>query len=201
MRHELCDASCMTTQGRLVGYARVSTNAQDETLQTEALFAAGVRRRDLYVDHGVSGSHAVRPALDRMLADVEPGDVVVVWKLDRLGRSSGHVLLLLDTLVQRGVHVRTLDGIDSTTTTGRAMLSMLAIFAEMERGFIRERTIAGLTAARAQGRTGGRPQKLDSESIRYARQLLERGHTMSQAAERLGVSRATLYRSLGRVSN
>jgi DNA invertase Pin-like site-specific DNA recombinase len=184
--------------GRIVGYARVSTVAQDEALQVDALQAAGVRRRDIYVDHGVSGSTASRPELNRMLFDVEPGDVVVVWKLDRLGRSSGHVLVLLDDLIKRGVHLRTLDGIDTTTTTGRAMLAMLAVFAEMERSFIRERTVAGLAAARAKGRTGGRPVKLDAEGVRYARELVSKGESMSSVAARLRVGRATLYRALSR---
>src|SRR5690606_2726 len=125
------------------------------------LDAAGIPKRDRYTDRGVSGSKTSRPEFDRMLEDVEPGDTIVVWKLDRLGRSSGHVMTVIDSLVKRGVHVRTLDGVDTTTSTGRAMLGMLAVFAQMERDFIVERTVAGLASAKAQGRTGGRPPKLD----------------------------------------
>jgi DNA invertase Pin-like site-specific DNA recombinase len=182
--------------GRLIGYARVSTAEQEEQLQLDALLAAGVQRRDIYTDHGVSGSQTSRPALDEMLAKIEPGDVLTVWKLDRLGRSSGHVLTLLDDLTRRRIHVRTLDGLDSTTTTGRAMLGMLAVFAEMERNFIRERTVAGLAAARAQGRSGGRPAKLDEKDVAHARRLIDGGDSVSDVAKRLKVSRATLYRAL-----
>ncbi len=181
--------------GRLIGYARVSTAEQSEQLQVDALRAAGVRLRDIYIDHGVSGAKASRPQLDTMLLDVEPGDVVVVWKLDRLGRSSGHTIMLVDDLVKRGVHVRTLDGLDSTTSTGKAMLGMLAVFSEMERSFIRERTTAGLASARAKGRTGGRPAKLDAVAVRQARELIAAGHTMADTAKRMHVSRATLYRA------
>jgi DNA invertase Pin-like site-specific DNA recombinase len=189
--------SSVAIAGRLVGYARVSTADQNEQLQIDALIADGVQRRDIYVDHGVSGAKASRPQLDTMLIDLEPGDVVIVWRLDRLGRSSGNTIMLVDDLVRRGIHVRTLDGLDSTTTTGKAMLGMLAVFAEMERSFIRERTVAGLAAARKQGRTGGRPQKLDVVGVRQACQLIAEGHSMADTAKRMHVSRATLYRALG----
>ncbi|WP_420370272.1 recombinase family protein [Curtobacterium sp. L1-20] len=183
--------------GRLIGYARVSTADQNEQLQVDALQAAGVRRRDIFVDHGVSGARSSRPQLDAMLLNLEAGDVVVVWKLDRLGRSSGNTIMLVDDLAHRGVHIRTLDGLDSTTTTGRAMLGMLAVFAEMERSFMQERTKAGLAAARAEGRKGGRPPKLDEVGVRQARQLIVEGHSMADTAKRMHVSRATLYRALG----
>lgn len=185
-----------TATGRTVAYVRVSTSKQDEQLQLDAIEAAGVAKRDRYIDHGVGGKLTSRPEFDRMLADVEAGDLIVVWKLDRLGRSSGHVITVLKELVDRGVHVRTLDGIDTTTSTGRAMLGMLAVFAQMEHDFIVERTVAGLAAAREQGRTGGRPPKLDAKDIAHARKLLADGDSAAEVAKRLHVSRATLYRAL-----
>lgn len=185
-----------TATGRTVAYIRVSTSKQDEQLQLDAIEAAGIAKRDRYVDHGVGGKLTSRPSFDRMLADVEPGDVIVVWKLDRLGRSSGHVLTVIHDLVDHGVHVRTLDGIDTTTSTGRAMLGMLAVFAQMEHDFIVERTVAGLAAAKSQGRSGGRPAKLDAKDIAHARRLIDEGDSIVEVAKRLKVSRATLYRAL-----
>lgn len=182
--------------GRLIGYARVSTAAQDEELQLAALRASGVAPRDTYTDHGVSGSKTSRPQLDAMLSHVEAGDTVVVWKLDRLGRNSGHVITVIDNLVKRGVNVRTLDGVDTTTSTGKAMLGMLAVFAEMERGFIQERTKAGLAVAKTEGRTGGRPKALDSKKAKLAQRLYDDGEPVKEIAETLHVGVATIYRYL-----
>jgi len=184
-----------TTTGSAVGYVRVSTGKQDETMQHDALDAAGILKRNRYVDHGVSGTKTSRPGLDAMLEDVEPGDVVTVYKLDRLGRSTAHVVTLLHELTERGVHVRSLsDGLDTTTPTGKAMLSMLAVFAEMERSFISERTTAGLAAARQQGRTGGRPKKADAAMQRRAQTLRDSGESVPDIARTLGISTATAYR-------
>lgn len=186
----------MTTTGTQLGYVRVSTGRQDEQMQHDALDAAGILKRDRYVDHGVSGTKTSRPGLDAMLADVQTGDVVTVYKLDRLGRSTAHVVTLLHELTERGVHVRSLsDGLDTTTPTGKAMLSMLAVFAEMERTFISERTTAGLAAARQQGRTGGRPRKTDTAMLRRAQTLRDSGESVPDIARTLGVSVATIYRS------
>ena len=188
-----------TATGRLVGYARVSTTQQDEQLQIDALVAAGVARRDIYTDHGVSGSKTSRPQLDAMLTHLEPGDVLTVYKLDRIGRSSGHVITLLSDLVARGVHVHSVgDGLDTSTTTGRAMLGMLAIFAEMERSFISERTSAGLATAKASGRIGGRPRSLDSKAAKIAQAEYDKGESVKSIAKTLKVSAPTVYRYLAK---
>ena len=178
-----------------LGYVRVSTGKQDEQLQQDALDKAGVLKRSRYVDHGVSGSKTSRPSLDALLSDVEPGDTIVLYKLDRMGRSTAHVAGLIQELTERGIFIESLsDGLNSSTPTGRAMLQMLAIFAEMERGFIRERTVAGLAAARAQGRTGGRPKALDSKKAMQAQALRAAHVSPADIARTLGVSVATVYR-------
>lgn len=184
-----------TPQETQLGYVRVSTGKQDEQLQHDALDNAGVLKRNRYVDHGVSATKLSRPAFDAMLADVQPGDTITVYKLDRIGRSTAHVASLIADLTQRGIFIRSIsDGLDSTTPTGRAMLQMLAIFAEMERDFIRERTMAGLAAARAQGRVGGRPRSTDSARNRQAQALRNAGECVPDIAKALGVSIATAYR-------
>lgn len=184
-----------TATGTRLGYVRVSTGKQDETLQHDALDGVGVLKRNRYVDHGVSGSKTTRPGLDAMLADAQPGDVITVYKLDRLGRSTAHVAQLIEDLTARGIHVHSIgDGLDSSTPTGAAMLKMLAIFAELERSFIRERTTAGLAAAKAQGRTGGRPRVADSATARKAQTLRDAGESVPEIAKTLGVSVATVYR-------
>lgn len=184
-----------TKTGQRLGYLRVSTGKQDEQLQHDALDKAGVLKRNRYTDHGVSGTKTSRPGLDALLADVEPGDTIVVYKLDRIGRSTAHVAQLLAELTERGIFIESLsDGLNSSTPTGRAMLQMLAIFAEMERGFIQERTIAGLAAAKAQGRTGGRPKALDGKRAKQAQALRDAGESVPDIARALGASVATVYR-------
>ena len=185
----------MTDTGTRLGYLRVSTGQQDEQLQHDALDRANVMKRHRYVDHGVSGSKTSRPKLDELMADVQPGDTIVVYKLDRLGRSTAHVAGLIHDLTERGIFIESVqDGLNSSTTTGRAMLQMLAIFAEMERAFIRERTIAGLAAARAQGKVGGRPKVTDSMKARQAQNLRDGGSSIPEIAKLLNVSIATVYR-------
>jgi len=187
--------SALTTTGTRLGYVRVSTGKQDEQLQHDALDKARVLKRNRYSDHGVSGSKTSRPGLDALLHDAQPGDTIVVYKLDRIGRSTAHVAQLLADLTERGVFVESLsDGLNSSTPTGRAMLQMLAIFAEMERSFIVERTTAGLAAAKAQGRTGGRPKALDSKRAKQAQALRDAGESPADIARTLGVSVATVYR-------
>jgi len=184
-----------TSTGTALGYLRVSTGKQDEQLQHDALDKAGVLKRNRYVDHGVSGSKTSRPKLDEMLADAQPGDTITVYKLDRLGRSTAHVAGLIQHLTERGIFVESLsDGLDSRTATGRAMLQMLSIFAEMERSFIRERTVAGLAAAKAKGRVGGRPKTLDNKKARQAQALRDANTSPADIARTLGVSVATVYR-------
>jgi DNA invertase Pin-like site-specific DNA recombinase len=184
-----------TSTGTRIGYLRVSTGKQDEQLQHDALDAAKVLKRNRYVDHGVSGTKTSRPGLDALLHDVQPGDTIVVYKLDRIGRSTAHVAKLIAELTERGVSIESIsDGLNSSTPTGRAMLQMLAIFAEMERSFIAERTVAGLAAAKAQGRTGGRPRVADTKQARKAQALRDSGESVPEIASTLGVSIATVYR-------
>ena len=183
------------TTGTKLGYLRVSTGKQDEALQHEALDNAGVLKRNRYVDHGVSGAKTSRPALDALLADLQPGDSIVVYRLDRLGRSALHIAQLLADLTERGIYIESIaDGLNSSTPMGRAMLQMASIFAEMERNIIAERTAAGLAAAKAQGRTGGRPKATDSAQARKAQMLRDGGESVPEIAKTLGVSIATIYR-------
>jgi DNA invertase Pin-like site-specific DNA recombinase len=187
----------MENSGTLLGYLRVSTGKQDEQLQHDALDAAGVLKRNRYVDHGISGTKVSRPGLDDLLADAQPGDTIVVYKLDRIGRSAAHVMTLLTDLTGRGIHVRSIgDGLDTTTTTGKAMLGMLAVFAEMERAFIQERTLAGVAAKRAlgPGHVGGRPKVTDSKQAAQAQDLRDSGHSVPDIAKALRVSIPTVYR-------
>lgn len=183
--------------GHVVAYSRVSTQDQDEQLQIDAFKAAGVHRSAIYIDHGVSGTRTKRPALDRMLDDIEPGDKILVWDLSRLGRNSGHVITLLADLKERGIYVQSLqDGLDTSTDMGEAMMGILAIFASMERKFTVRRTRAGLAVARAEGRVGGRRRALDSEQAQWARHMKEEGKTVAVIASTLKVSVPTVYRYL-----
>lgn len=139
----------------LIGYARVSTLEQREDLQVDALKKAGCER--VYTDHA-SGSRASRPELDRMMEALREGDVLVVWKLDRLGRSVQNLVELMNRLHAMGVEFRSLtEGMDTTTPGGTMIFGMFAVMAQFERDLIRERTMAGLQAARARGHRGGRP--------------------------------------------
>jgi DNA invertase Pin-like site-specific DNA recombinase len=142
----------------LIGYARVSTTDQKAELQVDALTAAGCDR--VFTDKA-SGSLASRLQLDRMLDQLRPGDVVVVWRLDRLGRSLKNLIAMVEDLAERGVGFRSLtESIDTTTANGKLFFSIMGALAEFERELIRERTLAGLEAARARGRVGGRPPKI-----------------------------------------
>ncbi|MCV6576545.1 MAG: recombinase family protein [Cohaesibacter sp.] len=150
--------SLQPKQGQKVGYVRVSDEDQSENLQIDALKAAGCDV--IYGDHGVSGAIPHRKGLEEMLASLEDGDTLVVWKLDRLGRSTIHLLQLLDDLRKRGVDFQAItQGIDTTTAVGRMLYGQLAVFAEFEREQISERTKAGMKAAKARGVHVGRPRK------------------------------------------
>lgn len=150
----------MTTtskQGRRIGYVRVSDADQSEALQVDALNKAGCVK--LYCDHGISGAKTARPALDQMMKELRKGDTLTVWKLDRLGRSTIHLLQILDGLQQRGIHFHAItQGIDTSTAVGRMIFGQLAVFAEYERSLISERTKAGMAAAKARGVHVGRPR-------------------------------------------
>src|SRR5664280_2534935 len=180
----------------MIGYARVSTDDQEVSLQEDALKAAGCLK--VFIEHA-SGSNASRPELDRMLDQLRPGDVVVVWRLDRLGRSLKNLIALTEELADRGVGFRSLsESIDTTTANGKLFFSIMGALAEFERDLIRERTMAGLAAARARGRVGGRPSVMNAKKIDKARKLYDsQEHTVTEIAELLNVSVATIYRHLG----
>ena len=189
----------MLLMGELLGYARVSTTDQDASLQLDALNAAGCYR--VWVDT-LSGSLEHRPELTKLLDQLRPGDTLVVWRLDRLGRSIRHLIDQLQTLGERGVGFRSLqETIDTTSPGGGLVFHVFAALAEFERDLIRERTHAGLAAARARGRTGGRPPRLSADQVRTARRLYEQQDmTVAQIGDVLGVSRTTVYRALRRES-
>lgn len=179
----------------LIGYARVSTADQNADLQLRALNAAGVERT--FTDQGVSGSRASRPELDRCLDTLREGDVLCVWRLDRLARSLRNLLDLVELLSQRGVHLRSLtESIDTSSASGRLVLSVFGALAEFERELIRERTAAGLEAARARGARIGRPAAVTRDQLAQARTLVAGGHRVGDVAKTLGVGRSTLYRAL-----
>ena len=183
-----------------IGYARVSTGEQTLDLQGDALTAAGCE--SIYTDV-ISGTKETRPGLDEALSYIRKGDTLVVWRLDRLGRSLKHLIETVTELQGRGVGFRSLtEQIDTTTSGGKLIFHVFGALAEFERDLIQERTHAGLRAARARGRTGGRPKKLaDPKTMALARRLYDDGNTdVATICRTLGVSRATLYRALGRDS-
>ncbi|MEM7668068.1 MAG: recombinase family protein [Pseudomonadota bacterium] len=184
--------------GQRIGYVRVSTEDQSEDLQIDALVAAGCD--PIFADHGVSGARIIRAGLDRVLASLEAGDTLVVWKLDRLGRSTLHLLKLLSDLRDRGVDfVALTQGIDTTTAVGRMLYGQLAVFAEFEREQIRDRTRAGMQAAKDRGVHVGRPQLIQPEEAElYAREIGQGRITIAELAERIGVARQTLVRAMQR---
>lgn len=175
----------------------MSTADQDASLQIDALTAAGCYR--VFVDT-ISGASAQRPELTKVLDQLRPGDTLVVWRLDRLGRSIRHLIDQLQSLDERGVGFRSLqETIDTTSSGGRLVFHVFAALAEFERDLIRDRTNAGLAAARARGRKGGRPPALSADQMRAARRMYEQQDlTVTQIGEILGVSRTTIYRTLNR---
>lgn len=177
-----------------IGYARVSTRDQNLALQLDALKAAGCK--PIFEDK-VSGATRSRPGLEKTLATLEQGDTLVVWKLDRLGRTVKQLVEFVGDLQQRGIEFRSLtDGIDTSTPGGRFFFHVMAGLAEMEHELIRERTRAGLDSARERGLVGGRKPKLDETKIDMARAGLASGKTPKVVAKSLGVSVATLYRHI-----
>jgi DNA invertase Pin-like site-specific DNA recombinase len=181
----------------LIGYARVSTDDQNLDLQRDALIKAGVDPNRIFEDK-LSGVRADRPGLDAAFKAVREGDVLVIWRLDRLGRSMRDLIDRADDLKQRGVRLRSLtEGIDATSIGGEMVFHILAALAQFERNLIRERTRAGLASARARGRVGGRPPGLKPKDIAAAKAMLSDPNiTMAEVAETLGVSVSTLHRHL-----
>ena len=181
----------------LIGYARVSTLEQDVTLQTDALQQAGCER--IFQDK-ISGAKADRPGLQEALNYARSGDSIVVWRLDRVGRSLKHLIETVGQLEEQGIGFRSLqESIDTTTSGGRLIFHIFGALAEFERNLIRERTIAGLEAARARGRLGGRPKKLDAKKTELAYQLYdEKKYAVKEICHMLGISKPTLYAYLAR---
>ncbi len=177
----------------LVGYARVSTIDQNLDLQTDALQAAGCEH--VFTDT-VSGARVERPGLVAALGECRAGDILVVWKLDRLGRSLPHLVETVHTLSTRGVGFKSLqEQIDTTTSSGKLIFHLFASLAEFERDLIRERTNAGLTAARARGRKGGRPKGVDQKKQKAAQALKKDGrHSIREICDIVGISRNTYYK-------
>ena len=178
-----------------IGYARVSTEDQKLDLQLDALQRAGCE--SIYQDVA-SGSQSNRVGLDTATKYLRPGDTLVVWKLDRLGRSLKHLIDVVNGLNLKGVFFKSLqENIDTSSSGGKLTFHRFGALAEFERDIIRERTKAGLEAARSRGRVGGRPKALNDKQIQLARQLMSNpANSPSDVSKTLGVSRATLYRTL-----
>lgn len=182
---------------QLVGYARVSTTEQDLTLQLDALKRHGCTPKTIFVDTA-SGARAQRPGLEACLATLQAGDVLVVWRLDRLGRSMSHLVTLVEQLRERGIGFRSIcDGvIDTTTASGELIFNLFSALAQFEQRLIQERTRAGLSAARARGRKGGRkPLPPTAPKVRTAKKMyLDRSVEIRDICQTLRISRSTLYR-------
>ena len=175
-----------------IGYARVSTIEQDTKLQTDALKKV---KCDRIITEKASGAKIDRPELMRVLDIARKGDVLIVWKLDRLARSVRQLIETVQLLDDKGVQLRSLtENIDTSTAGGKLVFHVFAALAEFERGVIRERTLAGLAAARSDGRNGGRPPALSAADVELAQTLLAKGETMEKLMDRFGVTRSTLYK-------
>ena len=176
----------------LIGLARISSRDQNISLQIDALKAAGC---EIIIDEKASGDSRKRPGLTDAVERLRKGDTLVIWKLDRLGRSVKQLVIFVSELQKNGIEFRSLtEGIDTSTPAGRFFFHIMAALAQMELELIRERTRAGLDSARAKGLVGGRRKSLDEEKVASARTLLESGTPPRQVAELLGISVATLYR-------
>lgn len=184
---------------KLVGYARVSTHDQDVQLQLNALEAAGCVKNNIFIDH-ISGVRTERPGLEKCILDLEAGDTLLVWRLDRLGRSMPHLVALIEDLGKKGIRFRSLcDGaIDTTTASGELIFNIFSSLAQFERKLIQERTKAGLDAARARGRQGGR-KKISPQNpkvIMAKRMHKNHGMSIDDICKTLKISRPSFYRYL-----
>lgn len=184
-------------KGRLIGYGRVSTNGQELALQLDALKKAGCKKDLIYTDK-VSGTKAKRPGLDACINELKKGDTLLVWRLDRLGRSMSHLVELVEELHQKGVGFRSIcdGGIDTTTASGELVFHIFSSLAQFERKLLQERTRAGLSAARARGHVGGRrPVQADNPKVKTAKTMIKnKSMSIADICSSLGISRATLYR-------
>lgn len=185
----------------LIGYMRVSSDSdrQSTDLQRDALLAAGVDVRHLFEDHA-SGAKGDRTGLAQALEFVRPGDVLIVWKLDRLGRSLSHLLAIVNLLKDKQVAFRSLtEGMDTTTPSGELLFHVFGALAQYERALIQERVVAGLGAAKRRGRIGGRPQAITGEKLDAVLAALDGGMSKAAACRNFGVKRTTLIETLARV--
>lgn len=185
----------------IFGYIRTSTREQNAALQHDALAKVkGIKR--IYADEGVSGTLASRPKWDDLIERLEPGDEVVIWKFDRIGRNTMNVLEAVKTITEKGASFRSLtEQIDlNSGPMGQAMLTIMAAFAQLERDTIAERTKAGLAAAKAKGKVGGRPSVVDSKKLSTIKKLVASGdHSRADIAKMVDISPATLYRVIARL--
>jgi DNA invertase Pin-like site-specific DNA recombinase len=184
-----------------IGYMRVSSESDRQTtdLQRDALLAAGVDSRHLFEDHA-SGAKDDRPGLVKALSFVQPGDVLVVWKLDRLGRSLSHLLSIVNALKEKQVAFRSLtEGMDTTTASGELLFHVFGALAQYERALTRERVVAGLAAARRRGRVGGRPAAISGEKLDAVLAALNAGMSKAAVCRNFGVKRTTLLETLARI--
>ena len=178
----------------LVGYGRVSTTDQNPAMQEDALLAAGCEKRFIET---ISSGKTDRPRLKAALEYVREGDTLVVWRLDRLARSLHQLIETVDALKKRGIALKSLtEQIDTGTPGGMLIFHVFGAIAEFERGIIRERTKAGVAAAKARGRNGGRPPRLAGERVEHATNLLAAGSSVSSVARSMGVSRSTVLRAV-----
>lgn len=182
---------------RIIGYARVSRNEQELNLQLDALEKAGCKKDKIFVDK-ISGAKTERPGLEKCLAEIQPGDTLLVWRLDRLGRSMPHLVSLIEDLRSRNIGFKSIcDGaIDTTTASGEFVFNIFSSLAQFERRLIQERTIAGLEAARARGRNGGRKKvEATNPKVIMAKNMhKDHGMSIDDICETLKISRATFYR-------
>ncbi|MCG2218423.1 recombinase family protein [Staphylococcus epidermidis] len=182
-----------------IGYARVSTGLQNLNLQEDRLNAYGCEK--IFNDH-ISGSKNKRPGLDKAIEFVRSGDTIVVWRLDRLGRNMEDLITLVNELNERGVSFHSLEEnitMDKSSSTGQLLFHLFAAFAEFERNLILERSSAGRIAARARGRYGGRPEKLNKQDLKLLKTLYDNGTPIKTIAEQWKVSRTTIYRYLNKL--
>ena len=184
-----------------IGYARVSTGLQNLDLQEDRLNQYGCEK--IFSDH-ISGAKSKRPGLDKAIEFARAGDTIVVWRLDRLGRNMEDLITLVNELNNRGVSFHSLEEnitMDKSSSTGQLLFHLFAAFAEFERNLILERSSAGRIAARARGRYGGRPEKLNKQDLTLLKTLYDNGTPIKTIAEQWKVSRTTIYRYLNKLNN